>query len=84
MDIETYSFIQSSNHEHSMKNRWNLLPKLFRNKTSVLLGRWKIEQTEKQLHRKIDWSNEDHCGPCGKQTIAVFTIKPHPHKPPSK
>jgi hypothetical protein len=30
------------------------------------LGRWKIEQCTKKLNRKIDLSNEDHCGPCSQ------------------
>ena len=30
------------------------------------LGRWKIENCNKQINNKIDLSNEDHCGPCGQ------------------
>lgn len=33
------------------------------NKTS--LGRWYIDSCNKKINRKIDLSNEDHCGPCG-------------------
>lgn len=29
------------------------------------LGRWNIEKCEKKIDKKIDFSNEDHCGPCG-------------------
>jgi hypothetical protein len=29
------------------------------------LGRWNIEKCNKKIDRKIDLSNEDHCGPCG-------------------
>ena len=28
------------------------------------LGRWNIETCEKVIHKKIDSSNEDHCGVC--------------------
>ena len=30
------------------------------------VGRWKIENCDKKMNLKIDLSNEDHCGPCGK------------------
>ena len=34
-----------------------------------LLGRWKISYCPKNVDSKIDWSNEDHCGPCGEKTL---------------
>ena len=34
------------------------------------LGRWRLEHENKdKLDTKIDWSNEDHCGPCGTSSI---------------
>lgn len=33
------------------------------------LGRWKTENCNNQLNRKIDLSNEDHCGPCGDYVL---------------
>lgn len=30
------------------------------------LGRWNIEKCNKKINNKIDFANEDHCGPCGK------------------
>jgi hypothetical protein len=30
------------------------------------MGRWRVEDCSKTLNRKIDLSNEDHCGPCGE------------------
>jgi hypothetical protein len=35
-----------------------------------ILGRWNIETCNKRVDRKIDYSNEDHCGPCGLTTVA--------------
>ena len=29
------------------------------------LGRWKPLDNSRQLNRRIDMANEDHCGPCG-------------------
>jgi hypothetical protein len=37
--------------------------------SQLVLGRWKIEQCKKKLNRKIDLSNEDHCGPCGQYAM---------------
>jgi hypothetical protein len=34
------------------------------------VGRWRIEHCEKQLNRKIELSNEDHCGPCSKYILS--------------
>ena len=30
------------------------------------LGRWNKEYCNIKLDKKIDMSNEDHCGPCGQ------------------
>ncbi len=30
----------------------------------ILLGRWNIDYCEKKINKKIDLSNEDHCGSC--------------------
>jgi len=38
------------------------------------IGRWRIESCNKQLNRKIDLSNEDHCGPCGQYALEKMTI----------
>ena len=34
-----------------------------------ILGRWKIEGCSVKINSKIDWSNEDHCGPCGQYAL---------------
>jgi len=33
------------------------------------LGRWQIDYCDKKINRKIDMSNEDHCGPCGQYMV---------------
>ena len=30
------------------------------------LGRWQLDYCDKKIFRKLDMSNEDHCGPCGQ------------------
>ena len=34
------------------------------------LGRWRIENCNKQMNHKVDLSNEDHCGPCGQYALS--------------
>lgn len=38
------------------------------------LGRWKLDYSKKQIDSKVDWANEDHCGPCGN--IPILNEKP--------
>jgi hypothetical protein len=33
---------------------------------TLLLGRWKIDYCNEKINKKIDLSNEDHCGVCYK------------------
>ena len=33
------------------------------------LGRWNIEKCNIKIDNKVDLSNEDHCGPCGKYAL---------------
>ena len=33
------------------------------------VGRWRIENCNKQMNQKVDLSNEDHCGPCGQYAL---------------
>jgi len=34
------------------------------------VGRWGREQCNEQMNKKIDLSNEDHCGPCGQYALS--------------
>ena len=47
----------------------NILKKLSPEKVSTSLGRWRIEKCTLQINRKLDLSNEDHCGPCGQYVV---------------
>jgi hypothetical protein len=33
------------------------------------VGRWRVEHCEIILDKRVDMSNEDHCGPCGQYAI---------------
>jgi hypothetical protein len=38
-------------------------------KTQSPVGRWSIETCDKKINARIDRSNEDHCGPCGRNDV---------------
>ena len=39
------------------------------------MGRWNIDYCNIKMNTKIDLSNEDHCGPCGKYALEKLDIK---------
>jgi len=47
----------------------NLFKKFIIKKDQITLGRWQIDYCNKKMNRKIDLSNEDHCGPCGEYIL---------------
>ena len=55
----------------------NLISKLVKNQKNPL-GRWNIENCNKKIDKKIDLSNEDHCGPCGQYIIDKILKKKLP------
>lgn len=48
-----------------VRNLERILPK----DSKKVLGRWQIDYCDKKISKKVDYSNEDHCGPCGKTVI---------------
>ena len=44
--------------------------KNFLKEEKKVLGRWNIEYCDIRKNKKIDLSNEDHCGPCGQYVLA--------------
>jgi hypothetical protein len=46
----------------------NIIKKIISSRKKVL-GRWNIDYDDKVVNYKIDMSNEDHCGPCGKHIL---------------
>ena len=39
------------------------------------VGRWRIEECNIQMSKKVDLSNEDHCGPCGQYALEKIINK---------
>ena len=54
-----------------MKNIKTIIKRLFVIEDKKILGRWNIENCDKRLNKKIDLSNEDHCGPCGQYILHI-------------
>lgn len=40
----------------------------------MALGRWRIQDCRRTQDTKVDWANEDHCGPCGKALVVQSTV----------
>ena len=62
-----------------MKYIINIIKKLLPKELPKPVGRWRIENCNKQMNSKIDLSNEDHCGPCGQYALSKIDneIKTH-------
>ena len=58
-----------------MKYMTKFLTNFFLQDSVKPLGRWNIEYCSTKLNRKIDLSNEDHCGPCGQYDVTEITKK---------
>ena len=47
----------------------NIIKRILKEEKKVL-GRCNIDYCNKKIDNKIDYSNQDHCGPCGKFNIS--------------
>jgi hypothetical protein len=63
-----------------MKFIATILRNIFSKELPKPVGRWRVENCNKQMNHKIDLSNEDHCGPCGQ--YALEKIKSKKKQPP--
>ena len=57
-----------------MKYITNIFKKFISKDILKPVGRWRIENCNKQMNNKIDLSNEDHCGPCGQYALEKTKI----------
>jgi len=58
-----------------MKYVITIIKRLIPKDLPLPLGRWRIENCNKQMNYKIDLSNEDHCGPCGQYALEKIEKK---------
>lgn len=58
-----------------MKLIKNIMQNLLRiNNEKKVLGRWNMEICDKKTNYKIDLANEDHCGPCGENSVTKSKV----------
>ena len=52
-----------------------------RGNKQIPLGRWNIDYCNNKINKKIDLSNEDHCGPCGQYINSIHkqNVIPNPN-----
>ena len=50
-----------------------IIKKIISKEAPKPVGRWRVEQCNKQMNSKIDLSNEDHCGPCGQYALTKMS-----------
>ena len=48
----------------NIRAAWFAFPWRFATQWKQPLGRWALEYNTDRLNKKIDYSNEDHCGTC--------------------
>lgn len=63
-----------------IKSIQKFVQKIIQKESPKPMGRWKIDYCNKNLDKKIDLSNEDHCGPCGQYAITKNELEPEPVK----
>jgi hypothetical protein len=52
-----------------MKYITSIIRKFIQKELPKPLGRWNIDYCSKKMDKKVDLSNEDHCGPCGQYIV---------------
>jgi hypothetical protein len=58
-----------------MKFITRIVQKLISKELPKPVGRWNVEYCNKKINKKIDLSNEDHCGPCGQYVLTKLEMK---------
>ena len=57
-----------------MKRVSKFLIQLFPKTSKIPLGRWTYVKGKKQLDKKIDLANEDHCGVCNQYALSKSNV----------
>jgi hypothetical protein len=52
----------------------NIINKILPKNLPKPLGRWKIDECNATIGRKIDLSNEDHCSLCGQYAYGKLSV----------
>jgi hypothetical protein len=58
-----------------MKYLTTILKKIMPKELPKPVGRWNIDYCNIKTNKKVDLSNEDHCGPCGQYALQQLEVK---------
>ncbi len=57
-----------------IRNLRHFIPNIWPKHQKVFLGRWNVDYSAEIINKKVDLSNEDHCGACNKKLSKVNKI----------
>jgi hypothetical protein len=63
-----------------MKYLTTILKKIMPKELPKPVGRWNIDYCNIKTNKKVDLSNEDHCGPCGQYALQKLEINNNNNK----
>ena len=58
-----------------MKYLTTIIKKMLPKELPKPVGRWNIDYCNNKMNKKVDLSNEDHCGPCGQYALQKIEEK---------
>jgi hypothetical protein len=58
-----------------MKYLTTIIKKILPKELPKPVGRWNIDYCNIKTNKKVDLSNEDHCGPCGQYALQKIEEK---------
>jgi hypothetical protein len=58
-----------------MKFLRTIIQKIIPKELPKPVGRWNIDYCDIKMNKKVDLSNEDHCGPCGQYALTKLEPK---------
>ncbi|NDA89944.1 MAG: hypothetical protein EBY20_03435 [Alphaproteobacteria bacterium] len=58
-----------------MKYLTTIIKKILPKELPKPVGRWNIDYCNVKTNKKVDLSNEDHCGPCGQYALQKIEEK---------
>lgn len=63
-----------------MKYLTTIIKKLMPKELPKPAGRWNIDYCNIKMNKKVDLSNEDHCGPCGQYALEKLEVNNNEQK----
>ena len=52
----------------------NIVQNILKKELPRPLGRWRLEDCILKINNRVDLSNEDHCGPCGRYALEKISL----------